>query len=202
MSNRNFPNYTLPITQRNSGQRLVQEVAGEVTVAGDVSVVVPFPSIQQVYGEMTLTDPIEFPELMEVVFPQPPLVEVLNPTPGTDVSGLATEETIATIADALSNRWGGGKTAVPFTVTTLGDNTIHTPASGKAIRLFSMTAITDPDQTTTPLIRVLFDATEVSRGYVISGWEIREGAADEPLVINLSEASSVSGTAYIKEFTP
>lgn len=117
---------------------------------------------------------------------------------GGDASSAKQDEIIT----ALQNRYGGGKTPVPFTVTASGDTTIHTPASGKAVRLFSISAATDPDQSTTPLIKVLIGSTEKTRGHVISGWEIREGAADEVLKINLSELSSVSGTAYITEFTP
>lgn len=102
----------------------------------------------------------------------------------------------------LDNRYGGGKTAVNFTVTASGDTTIHTPTSGKYVRLYSITAITDPDESTTPLIKVLLGSTEVRRGYAISGWEISDGAVNDVLKINLSGASSVSGTAFIKEITP
>lgn len=109
---------------------------------------------------------------------------------------------LSAIATALDNRYGGGKTAVNFTVTAAGDTTIHTPASGKAVVLYSITALTDPDQSTTPLIKVLIGSTEVRRGYAVSGWEISTGAADEVLKINLDGTSSVSGTAFIKEVTP
>lgn len=109
---------------------------------------------------------------------------------------------LAAIATSLDNRYGGGKTPVNFTVTASGDTTIHTPASGKAVVLYSISAITDPDESTTPLIKVLIGATEVRRGHAISGWEISTGAADAVLKINLSGASSVSGTAFIKEITP
>lgn len=109
---------------------------------------------------------------------------------------------LVNIATYLNNRFGGGKTPVPFTVTASGDTTIHTPASGKAIRLFSIDALTDPDQSTTPLIKVLIGTNEKLRGHALGKWEIFTGAADEVLKINLSEASSVSGTAILEEFTP
>jgi len=111
-------------------------------------------------------------------------------------------DTLTTIAAALDNRFGGGKTAVPFTVTAAGDTTIYTPAAGKAVRLFSVSALADSDQATTPLIKVLLGSVEVTRGHAIGDWEIREGAANGALKLNLSEANSVSGTVYLKEFTP
>mgnify|MGYP006138002335 FL=1 len=125
------------------------------------------------------------------------------PTGAATSANQSTEIThLSNIATYLQNRFGGGKTPVPFTVTASGDTTIHTPASGKAIRLFSIDALTDPDQSTTPLIKVLIGSTEKIRGHAIGKWEIFTGAADEVLKINLSEGSSVSGTAYIEEFTP
>ena len=111
-------------------------------------------------------------------------------------------DTLTTIAAALDNRFGGGKTAVPFTVTAAGDTTIYTPAAGKAVRVFSVSALADSDQSTTPLIKVILGAAEVTRGHAIGDWEIREGAANGALKLNLSEPNSVSGTVYLKEFTP
>lgn len=100
----------------------------------------------------------------------------------------------------LTNRYGGGKTPVCATVTASGDTDIHTPAAGMAVRLFWVSAINDPDEATTPLVKVLLGATEVYRAYAVAHWEVFEGGADEPLTINLSAAASVAVTAHIEEF--
>lgn len=115
---------------------------------------------------------------------------------------LAVESKQDTQIDRLTNRYGGGKIAVCDTVTASGDTSIYTPAAGNAVRLFWVSAINDPDEETTPLIKILLGATEVYRAYAVAHWEVFEGAADEALVVNLSGAASVAFTAHIEEFTP
>ena len=109
---------------------------------------------------------------------------------------------ISTMGQDVDARYGGGKTAVVATVTASGDTTIHTPASGNAIRLFWVSAINDPDEASTPLIKVLIGSTELYRTYAVAHWEVFEGAANEVLKVNLSAAGSVAVTAHIEEFTP
>lgn len=99
-------------------------------------------------------------------------------------------------------RLGGGKTSVVATVTASGNTSIHTPAAGKAIRLFWVSAINNPTAATSPVIKVLIGDTEFYRVYAVSHWEPFEGAADEQLIINLSAAATVQVTAHIEEFTP
>ena len=101
-----------------------------------------------------------------------------------------------------SGRYGGGKTPVVATVTASGDTTVHTPAAGKAVRLFWVSAINDPDEAASPLVKVKLGATEVYRAFAVAHWEIFEGVVDAPLVINLSGAASVAVTAHVQEFTP
>lgn len=103
---------------------------------------------------------------------------------------------------STTNRYSGGKTAVVATVTASGDTTIFTPGSGNAVRLFWVSAINDPDESSTPLIKVLIGSTELYRAYAVAHWEVFEGAANEVLKVNLSGAASVAVTAHIEEFTP
>ncbi|PTL55748.1 hypothetical protein [Paraconexibacter algicola] len=110
-------------------------------------------------------------------------------------AGAATEATLA-------GRYAGGKLAAVATVTASGDTTIVTPAAGKAIRLYWITAINDPDEATSPLIRVSLGSSEVYRGYAISHWEVFTGATNAPLTVNLSGAASVAVTAHYQEITP
>lgn len=123
-------------------------------------------------------------------------------TDGTDVAEVNEVPDGKKALEITTNRYFGGKTAVVATVTASGDTTVHTPASGKAIRLYWISAITDPDQATTPLIKVLIGTTEYYRVFAVAHWEVFEGAADQVLKINLSEASSVAVTAHIEEFDP
>ncbi len=152
-------------------------------------------------------------------------VQISSPLPtGTNsigavtVSGVATEseqQTQTTHLSALetstdviesntNNRYSGGKTAATATVTASGDTTVITPAAGNAIRVFWVSAINDPDETTTPLIKVKIGSTEIYRGYAIAHWEIFAGAADETVVVNLSGlvVNGVAVTIHYEEFTP
>lgn len=113
-----------------------------------------------------------------------------------------TGDAIPTKDATASRRYAGGLTPIVATVTAAGDTTIHTPATGKAIRLYWVSAINDPDLSATPLVKIKIGALECYRVFAVAHWEIFEGAANETLVINLSETASVAVTAHIKEFTP
>lgn len=103
---------------------------------------------------------------------------------------------------SIQSRYKGGLAPVVATVTASGLTIIHTPAAGKAIRLFWVSAISDPDASASPLIRLKIGALECYRSYGIAHWERFDGAADEPLTVTLDEAGSVAVTAHLEEFTP
>lgn len=90
-------------------------------------------------------------------------------------------------------------THVVATVTASGDTTIHTPTSGKAVRLHWLYAINDPTATSAPLIKVKLGATEIYRVYALSKRQLKTGAVDAALVINLSTTGSVAVTAILEE---
>lgn len=152
-------------------------LAGTLTVAGSVS-----------------TGGLTDAQLRAAPVPVSGSVTVANPTANPE-TGLAKDAT-------LSARYAGGKQAAVATVTASGDTTLVTPAAGKAVRLFWVSAINDPDESTTPLIRVLLGAQEVYRGYAVSHWEVFTGAVNQPLTINLSGPASVAVTAHYTEVTP
>lgn len=104
-------------------------------------------------------------------------------------TGAATEST-------LSNRYSGGKTAVGATVTASGDTTIVTAGGAQVLTLYWISAINDPDEATSPLIKVKIGTTEVYRGYALAHWEKFVGAAGNNLIINLDGAASVAVTAH------
>lgn len=101
----------------------------------------------------------------------------------------------------LLNRYGGGKSAAVGTATGVGDTTIITPASGKKIKLYWVSAINDPDEAASPLIKVILGTTELYRAYAIAHWEIFTGPTDGVLKVNLDQAGSVAVTAHYEEVT-
>jgi hypothetical protein len=88
---------------------------------------------------------------------------------------------------------------VVATVTSSGDTTIYTPASGKAVRLHWIYAINDPSATVAPLIDVKLGTTAIYRVYALSKRQLKTGSADESLIVNLSVAGSVAVTAILEE---
>lgn len=119
---------------------------------------------------------------------------VVDSLAGGGTEGGATEITVA-------NRYGGGKQALAATVTATGETTVHTPAAGKKMRLFWVSAINDPDQSQSPLIQIKLGATELYRAYAVAHWEVFDGAVDAPLTVTLDQSGSVAVTAHYQEVT-
>lgn len=185
------PPYAIPTTDQRDPSD-VQAVTGTVTIEGDVETHVDFPST------IGITN---FPATQAVSG----TVAVSNHPAPPDVTSLATEATLDAARDGIVNRYSGGKTPVVASVTASGDTTIHDPAAGKAIRLFWITALNDPDDAATPLIKVGFGPaasidTELYRTYALAHWEVFEGAVDERLIVNLSAAANVAVTVHLQEF--
>jgi len=90
-------------------------------------------------------------------------------------------------------------THVVATVTTSGSTTLHTPATGKAVRLRWIYAVGDPAAATTPLIKILLGAEEKYRVYAISKRQLVTGPVDGALIVNLSASGSVAVTALLEE---
>lgn len=109
-------------------------------------------------------------------------------------SGAATESTQA-------KRYGGGKLAKTTQVTASGDTVIHTPALGKAVTLYWVSAINDPDQSVSPRIRIGFQGNPdyMYSGYAVSHWETFTGASDQSVVVNLDQAADVAVTLHYSE---
>lgn len=112
---------------------------------------------------------------------------------------LATESTAQGVKTGIDYRYAGGKSAVAATVTGAGDTTVKVPGVGNFLRVFWVYAINDPDQSTTPLIKVKLGATEIYRGFAIAHWEVFDGAVGDSLVVNLDGIASVAVTAHYQE---
>lgn len=115
---------------------------------------------------------------------------------GTEGAVVSTDNPLAVV------EVGSVVTPVVATVTDAGDTTLHTPAAGKAIRLHWFSAINDPDEASTPLVKVSLGATELYRAYAVAHRQVFDGAVGDALVVNLSGAASVAVTAHIEELMP
>lgn len=87
---------------------------------------------------------------------------------------------------------------VTATVTNSGDTTILTPASGNAIRLHWVYAVSLPGGSN-PIITVKLGSSEKYRVYAVSKRQLVTGAIDAPLVVNLSTGGTVAFTAIYEE---
>ena len=91
-------------------------------------------------------------------------------------------------------------THVVATVTASGNTTIHTPASGNAIRLRWIYVMTDPTSTSVPLVKVSLGASEKYRIYGgLQKRQVTTGAVDDALIVNLSSTGNVVVTAVLEE---
>ena len=102
--------------------------------------------------------------------------------------------------DTVNERYAGGLSTETGTATASGDTEmVAAPGAGLAIKLYWVTAITDTDETTAPVIIVMADGgQEFYRAAAISHWEPFTLPENTALVINLSQASSVPWTVHYK----
>jgi hypothetical protein len=123
--------------------------------------------------------------------------------------GAATEVTVAKAATevTVSKRFAGGKTTRAVRITSSGDNSVRTPASGKYLRKYWIALNTADDGGTEVLAIVKFGTTEIYRWNLGSPgafmhWEPSDGAVDQALVVNLSAARNVEVNYTVEELAP
>lgn len=90
-------------------------------------------------------------------------------------------------------------TSVATTVTAIGDTTIYTPATGKAVRLHWIYAMNDPMAATSTVITVKIGSQVLYVTYGVSKRQQFTGAVNAALIINLSAAGNVAVTAFVEE---
>lgn len=77
-----------------------------------------------------------------------------------------------------------------------------TPAAGNALRLWWVSAIADPDNATSPSVRVALGATEVYRAPAVAHRQRFDGAADQTLTVTVVGTGDVDVTIHYEEFAP
>lgn len=87
-------------------------------------------------------------------------------------------------------------------VTSSGDNTLITPASGKALRIRRIKCTQDPDVSDTAMLSLRVGEKLIQIGPVLYGSDFVEGVVDAPLILNLEIATKVGVNIQYEEFTP
>lgn len=104
------------------------------------------------------------------------------------------------MAEALVNRYGGGKLAAVTLPATTGDHVAVACPSGQQIEVYWVSAIADPTATNQPLVTVSLGATPLYAEYALAHWEKFVGGVDEDVVVNLNVDVPVSVTVHYKIF--
>lgn len=122
-----------------------------------------------------------------------------DPVAGAQLGPLVIDGTVGVAS--LDLRYAGGKLAKTAQVTLAGDTTVLTPAAGRRIKLYWISAINDPDAAQSPLITIRFAgaATNLYSAYALAHWEVFTGPVDAGLVVNLDQAGDVAVTIHYEE---
>lgn len=107
----------------------------------------------------------------------------------------------ADVGDSLQYRFGGGKSAYSGVLTTSGDTTVITPASGKRIRLFWVAFVPNSDNSAANLVTIKIGATTYYTGYAMAHWEVFTGAVNDTVKVNLANTQAVAVTIHYMEIT-
>ncbi len=119
--------------------------------------------------------------------------------PTTDVSALAKDAT-------LLRRYGDHVTKAGL-ASDVGDNTLHTPASGKRVRLYWIALSTSQDNAAENLIQVKLTDADGAVKYrwrmgnpgAFSGSRTIDGNVDESLILNLANTQAVDWNIDLEE---
>lgn len=121
------------------------------------------------------------------------------------LGGLSLDATTAAITTQLQSTLKTSDTSdieyvvATALVTTSGDNTIYTPASGKAIRLHWVYSLNSPTSTSPAVITIKLGTVVKYITYGVSKKQIDTGPVNGSLVINLSQAGTVACTFRLEE---
>lgn len=87
-------------------------------------------------------------------------------------------------------------------VTTAGDNLLHTPASGKCVRIYRVKCTPDPDTADTPMLTLKLGSKLVQTGPVLYGSDFVTGAVDQPVILHLESEAKIGVNILYEEVDP
>lgn len=112
----------------------------------------------------------------------------------------------ATLAHTKNKFQPSVRTTKAGFANTTGDNTIHTPAAGKKIRLYWLGMSSSQDNAAENLVIVKFGAAGAARYRwrmgnpgAFSKWEPLDGAVDEVLILNLANTNGIDWNITLEE---
>lgn len=112
----------------------------------------------------------------------------------------------STLAHTKNKFEPGVRTTQAFSISTIGDNIIVTPALGNFIRLHWIGLSTSENNSAETITTVKFGAGGVARYIWNMGvpgafmhWESIDGGVDESLIVNLSTAQTVKVNTTFEE---
>lgn len=111
---------------------------------------------------------------------------------------LAIEVTQSAIKNLLGERYAGGKSSHFQYVSAPGDTNLVVPGAGQAVTVYWASAISNPGETETPLIKIGFDGAGdwLYGSYAMAHWEVFTGDPDQPLIVNLDGPGNVAVTVH------
>lgn len=113
----------------------------------------------------------------------------------TELQKKTNQNQVQTIADSTDTEY----IVVNQLVTTIGNTTLRTPATGKRIRLHWVYALNDPFATNSTVITISLGNATKYLVYGVSKRQVLTGHIDGALVINLSQSASVACTFFLEE---
>lgn len=122
---------------------------------------------------------------------------VLQPDPVSDGGGSLTTD------GTYDERYGGGKSAIAQALSVAGDTVLINPAPGNLVRVYWVSAIPNPDNSSANLVQFRFGSNPpFYASYALSHWEMFDGGVDEDLIVNLQNGQPVALTIHYREITP
>lgn len=136
------------------------------------------------------------------------------PTSSTLVGGSDGTNLRALLSDALGNLSvrnyyadSTSKLALCTTLSSSGDHTLITPATGNRIRILYVTFTPSSDNTAANLVKVGYGTTggaisnELYRAYAAGHGAVFEGTANQSVIVNTQTAEAVAFTFHYQEIT-
>lgn len=109
---------------------------------------------------------------------------------------------MSNLSDALvtQERYSGGKLAVSQVISAAGNTTLVTPPTNMAVRVVWVACVPSSDNASANLVQFKFQsaASPIYTAYAIAHWEVFQGAAGDPFIVNLANTGAVAVTVHYR----